>query len=48
MTTDRTARLAAFAASCVMTLALLAGVCSMATTDAAPVWMAQAAAAAEA
>ncbi len=47
MTTDRTARLAAFAAACVMTFTLLLGVCTMATTDTAPVWMAKAAAPAE-
>jgi hypothetical protein len=48
MTTDRNARFVAFAASCVMTLALLLGVCTMATTDTAPAWMAKAAASAEA
>ena len=48
MTIDRNARLAAFAASCVMTLALLLGVCTMATTGTAPVWMAKAASSAEA
>jgi hypothetical protein len=44
MTTDRTARLAALVASAVVTLTLLVGVSTMATTDTAPVWMAKAAA----
>lgn len=43
MTTSIASRLAAFSAAFTVTLALLIGVSSMATTDTAPAWMAKAA-----
>ncbi len=42
MNTSLIARIAAFSASLTVTLALLAGVGSMATTDTAPAWIAKA------
>ncbi len=42
MNTSLIARIAAFSASFAVTLAILAGVGSMATTDTAPAWIAKA------
>jgi hypothetical protein len=44
MNSSLISRLASFGAACAMTLALLVGVTTMSTTQAAPVWIAKSAA----